>query len=175
MQLMPSSPLRDVALEIEQHVAESGWDQPPRLYALVSTKELLAKEPALVDEFDAADIRDDDALSSIEQDGIPSGADFESVLEQMMWPDLVVGCAAVVERIMLPPAAEIAMPDDPAEVEEYVADHPDRQEVRIVAAATRDGQSHSAVRARGDGDAELLEGPDLVPTLIGLLKQTLAD
>jgi hypothetical protein len=55
---------------------------------------------------------------------------------------------------------------------EAAAQHPDRQEVRLVAAVTRGGAVHSAVRGRHE-DAELLEGPDLVPGLVGLLRRTL--
>ena len=39
--------LASAVLEIEQHIATSGWDQPARLYALVPTAELVEKEPAL--------------------------------------------------------------------------------------------------------------------------------
>ena len=66
------------------------------------------------------------------------------------------------------------MPDDPDEMLMAAAAHPDRQEVRLIAAVTRDGAAHSAVRAREPDDAELLEGPDLVPGLIEQLRQTLA-
>jgi hypothetical protein len=54
-----------------------------------------------------------------------------------------------------------------------VADHPDRRDVRLVAAVTRDGARHSAVRAREPDDAPLLEGPDLVPGLLDTLSRTL--
>ncbi|MDX6278826.1 MAG: hypothetical protein QOJ72_2954, partial [Nocardioidaceae bacterium] len=84
------------------------------------------------------------------------------------------GCAAVIERIMLPPEAEESLPDDPDDLLAVVAVHPDRREVRLVAAVTRDGRAHSAVRAREPRDAELLEGPDLVPGLIEHLRRTLA-
>jgi len=175
MQLTPDPPLRQITLEIEAHVAETGWDQPPRLYALVPTSDLIAHEPALAAGLGVEGDIPDGSFTSVEQDPIPAGHGFEDALTEMMWPEQVVGCAAVVERIMLPPAAEEAMPEGPDDIERYVAEHPDRQEVRIVAAAIRDGQSHSTVRARMPEDAELLEGPDLVPTLIELLKQTLAD
>ena len=50
MQLMPDSPLRRAALEVEAHVAAEGWDQSPRLFALVPTADLIAHEPALADQ-----------------------------------------------------------------------------------------------------------------------------
>ena len=39
--------LAAAVLEIETHVADAGWDQPARLYALVDTVRLVAHEPAL--------------------------------------------------------------------------------------------------------------------------------
>jgi hypothetical protein len=88
----------------------------------------------------------------------------------------VVGCAAVVERLVLPPAADGQIPDDPAEAAEFAREHPDRQEVRIVAGVTRHGASYCAVRLRAhDEDASVMGGPDLVPSLLALLRATLED
>lgn len=168
MQLMPDSPLRRAALEVEAHVATQGWDQPPRLFALVSSAELAAAEPALADQ-----LGDLDGFTSIEQE-LPATQVLEDLLPGIEWPAAVDGCAAVIERIMLPPEAEDALPDDPAAMIEAAVQHPDRREVRLVAAVTRDGRAHSAVRARHPHDAELLEGPDLVPGLIEHLRRTLA-
>lgn len=170
MQLMPDSPLRRAALEMEAYVASDGWDQAPRLFALVPTADLVSQQPDLADELG------DDAgeLTLIEQDGVPADRPLEDLLVEIAWPDSVLGCAAVLERIMLPPEAEEGLPDDPDEMMMAAAAHPDRQEVRLVAAVTRDGSAHSAVRARQPDDAELLEGPDLVPGLVEQLRQTLA-
>ena len=170
MQLMPDSPLRRATLEVESHVGAQGWDQAPRLFALVPTAELVAREPALADQL--AD--DPGGITPVEQDGIPADRSLEDVLLDITWPDTVAGCAAVIERIMLPPEAEESLPDDPDDLLAVVAAHPDRREVRLVAAVTRDGRAHSAVRAREPLDAELLEGPDLVPGLIEHLRRTLA-
>ena len=170
MQLMPDSPLRRATLEVESHVGAQGWDQPPRLFALVPTAELAAREPAL-----AAQLADDpEGITPVEQDGIPADRSLEDVLIDITWPATVAGCAAVIERIMLPPEAEDSLPDDPDELLAAAAAHPDRREVRLVAAVTRDGRAHSAVRAREPDNAELLEGPDLVPGLIEHLRRTLA-
>jgi hypothetical protein len=170
MQLMPDSPLRRATLEVESHVGAQGWDQPPRLFALVPTAELAIREPALAAQLDG----DPDGITPVEQDGVPADRSLEDVLLDITWPDTVAGCAAVIERIMLPPEAEDALPDDPDELAAVAAAHPDRREVRLVAAVTRDGRAHSAVRARDPHDAELLEGPDLVPGLIEHLRRTLA-
>ncbi|MDQ3155431.1 MAG: PPA1309 family protein [Actinomycetota bacterium] len=175
MQLMPDSPLRQVALEIEAHVADAGWDQAPRLYALVPTADLLTQEPALAQTMGIDAESATDSLTSIEQEPLPVDRSLEDALAEMMWPDQVIGCAAVIERIMLPPEVEDELPDDADALLEFVASHPARQEVRLVAAVTRDGTVHSAVRARIPEDSALLEGPDLVPGLIAQLQQTLAD
>lgn len=168
MQLMPDSPLRQAALEVESHVGSEGWDQAPRLFALVPTADLIAAEPGLAEQLSD----DHDGYTPIEQE-LPAGRELEDLLTEIEWPDAVTGCAAVIERIMLPPEAEESLPDDPEAIVEVAASHPDRREVRLVAAVTRDGQAHSAVRAKDPDDAVLLEGPDLVPGLIEHLRRTL--
>jgi len=168
MQLMPDSPLRQAALEVESHVAAEGWDQPPRLFALVPTADLIAHEPGLADQLSA----DPDSITPVEQE-LDRDRELEDLLTEIEWPDAVVGCAAVIERIMLPPEAEASLPDDPDALVAAAASHPDRREVRLVAAVIRGGQAHSAVRGREPLDAELLEGPDLVPGLIEHLRDTL--
>jgi hypothetical protein len=66
------------------------------------------------------------------------------------------------------------MPEDPAEAEEFAASHPDRQEVRIVAGATREGATYCALRLKAhDDDMSVVESPDLVPALLQLLLGTL--
>ncbi|AWB94185.1 hypothetical protein C3E78_13520 [Aeromicrobium chenweiae] len=165
---MPDSPLRQAALEVESHVGSQGWDQPPRLFALVPTADLIAAEPGLADQLSD----DPDSITPIEQE-LPEGRELEDLLTEIEWPDAVTGCAAVIERIMLPPEAEESLPDDPDAIVEAAINHPDRREVRLVAAVMRDGRSHSAVRAKDPADAELLEGPDLVPGLIEHLRSTL--
>jgi hypothetical protein len=168
MQLMPDSPLRRAALEVETHVGAQGWDQGPRLFALVRTADLAAAEPGLAQQLDS----DSDEITAIEQE-LPPGSELESLLTEISWPASVHGCAAVIERIMLSPEAEESLPDDPDALVEAAASHPDRQEVRLVAAVLRSGQAHSAVRAKQPHDAALLEGPDLVPGLIEHLRNTL--
>jgi hypothetical protein len=157
-------------LEIEHHAARAGWDQPARLFALVETAHLVQREPHL------ADSLGEGALTSIEQEGLASGTPLEDQLTGITWPEAVHGCAAMVERFVLPPDVEATLPDDPEQAAAYVSEHPDRQEVRIVAAATRTGASYCALRLRAhDDDASVLTGPDLVPGLLGLVRATLED
>jgi hypothetical protein len=166
--------LRAAVLEIDAHVSAGGWDQPARLYALVPTSDLLAREPAVaaamgIDEAGAAG-----SLTPVEQDALPEDRSLEKVLEQIMWPAEVFGCAAVVERLVLPPSADADIPADPVAAEEYAASHPERQEVRIVAAANREGATHCAIRLKShDDDQSVVESPDLVPALLELLLGTL--
>ena len=86
----------------------------------------------------------------------------------------MTGCAAVVERLVLPPDADDAIPDDPAAAAAYASEHPDRQEVRMVVGVTRAGATYCALRLRAhDDDQSVVGGADLVPELITLLGATL--
>ena len=61
-----------------------------------------------------------------------------------------------------------------SEVEAFLAAHPERQEVRIVAGATRERTTYCALRLRAhDDDQSVVGGADLVPELIALLGATL--
>lgn len=172
------SGLRRAVLEIDAALASEGWDQPARLYALVDTGRLLQREPALADrlglEPDVAG-QPADGLTAVEQETLPADRALEDVLAGIEWPVDVDGCAAAVERVVLPPSAEEALPDDPVALRTYAAEHPDRHEVRIVAAALRDGRAHCTLRIRGHGDRDLLEGADLVPGLVALVADTLTE
>lgn len=169
----PDSALRRVTLEIERHAASAGWDLTPRLFALVPTAQLVRSEPALAEQLRVDLDADPDGLTSVEQESLPAHETLEDVLPRIAWPETVAGCAAVLERVMLPPHAETELPADPAEMLRFVAEHPERSEVRIVAAVTRSGERHSVVRGRHPDDAPLLEGPDLVPGLLTHLSDTL--
>ena len=166
--------LRAAVHEIETHAAEAGWDQPARLYALVPTSDLIAREPALAARMGLDEASAAGSLTPVEQDDVPADKALESVLERIMWPAEVFGCAAVVERLVLPPDADQQLPQDPRSAEQYAAEHPDRHEVRIVAGATREGSTYCALRMRDHDDAlSVLESPNLVPALLELLLSTL--
>lgn len=166
------SGLRRATLEIDATLTGSGWDQPPRLYALVDTGRLLAQEPSLASTLGLSD--EGGGFTAVEQEPLTAEQSFEEVLAEIEWPPEVDGCAAAVERLVLPPSAEESLPDDSDQMREYAARHPDRQEVRIVAAVLRDGTAHCALRVRGhDAPQDLVEGPALVPGLVRLLADTL--
>lgn len=163
------------AVEIERHAAEAGWDQPARMYALVPTDDLLAQEPDLAVRL-ALDPGRAAALTPVEQDPLPDDRPLDEVLGAIAWPPTVVGCAVVVERLVLPPAAEAQLPDDPSEARRWAQQHPQRQEVRIVAAVLRDGHSEAVVRVRGHDDpTDLLTGAEVAPGLVEALALTFED
>jgi hypothetical protein len=166
--------LAAAVLEIESHIAESGWDQPGRLFALVPTADLVRLEPALASAMGLDDASAEGSLTPIEQDQLPAEDRLEEALQSIAWPPEVSGCAAVVERLVLPPEADATLPDNPTDAELYAREHPERQEVRIVAGVTRAGASYCALRLRAhDDDQSVVGGSDLVPGLIALLGATL--
>lgn len=156
--------------EIERHVAADGLGQPARLFALVRTDELIAAEPSLAAHLDA---RLPDSLTSIEQEDFHAGADLATALGRLSWPSTVTGCAMAVERLFLPSALEVEIPHDDAAAERFVAEHPQREEVRVVVGVLRDGTRHGLARLASNPD-ELLAAPDLVPGLAQSLATTLS-
>lgn len=166
--------LAAAVLEIENHVAGAGWHGQARLFALVPTRDLVAREPELAERMDLyADA--EGSFTPIEQELDPVRP-LEQVLEEIAWPEGVSGCAAVVERLVLPPSADGHVPDEADAAAAYAADHPERQEVRIVAGATRAGATYCALRLRAHDDPmSVVGGPDLVPQLLELLRSTLEE
>jgi len=168
--------LAAAVLEIESHIADGGWDQPARLYALVDTAALVDREPALAAAMGLDSSSAMGSLTPVEQDQLAADRPLETVLESIVWPPDVAGCAAVVERLVLPPDADNQIPDDRVGAEEFAREHPDRQEVRIVAGATRAGSTYCALRLRAhDDDQSVVGGADLVPGLLALLGATLEE
>ncbi|MEU0250796.1 PPA1309 family protein [Streptomyces sp. NPDC006235] len=172
---MAASPLTRAVLEIDEYVSGLGWDQPARLFALVDTARLRAEQPSLADRLGLDDAAENPGLTPIEQDEVPTGKPLDEFLATIAWPDAVAGCALAVERLMLPPSAEAQVPSglDEAALTKWVADHPDRQEVRMTVAVLRDGTRESALRLREkDSPTEVLTGSDLVPGLAEALAAT---
>ncbi|MEU5097371.1 PPA1309 family protein [Streptomyces sp. NPDC020996] len=175
---MAASPLTRAVLEIDEYASGLGWDQPARLFALVDTARLRAEEPALAAQLGLEDEPETTGLTPIEQDEIPAGRPLDEFLGTIAWPDAVAGCALTVERLMLPPSAEASVPQDLDEkrLARWVAEHPERQEVRMTVAVLRDGARESALRLREkDSPTEVLTGSDLVPGLAQALAATFED
>ncbi|MFJ5775865.1 PPA1309 family protein [Streptomyces sp. NPDC093094] len=175
---MAANPLTRAVLEIDEYASGLGWDQPARLFALVDTARLRTQEPALAAQLGLADESETTGLTPIEQDEIPTDKALDEFLGTIAWPDAVVGCALTVERLMLPPSAEAQVPQNlsDARLAKWVAEHPERQEVRMTVAVLRDGTRESAVRLREkDTPTEVLTGPELVPGLAQALTATFED
>ncbi|MCE7082516.1 PPA1309 family protein [Streptomyces sp. ST2-7A] len=183
-------PLTRALLEIDAYTSGLGWDGPARLFALVDTDRLRTEEPELAERLG---LEDDDregtpdgapeaggtSLTPIEQDELPPDAPLDEFLAGIAWPDAVAGCALCVERLMLPPSAEAEIPEELRHEENvdaltrWVAEHPQRQEVRMTVGVLRDGERESALRLRSrDAGTEVMTGPDLVPGLTEALAAT---
>jgi hypothetical protein len=177
-----TAPLTRAVLEIDSYVAGLGWDRPARLFALVDTAQLRSQEPSLADRIGLEASQPEPlggSFTPVEQEELPADAALDEFLATIAWPDAVAGCALTVERLMLPPAAERDIPaelqgeENAAELSRWVAEHPDRQEVRMTVAVLRDGEREAAIRLRAkDSDTEVLTGRDLVPGLAGALAAT---
>ena len=166
--------LSAVAREVEDFVSTAGWDQPPQLFALVPTAELVEAQPELAAQVDAGAF-----LTPVAQDQLPN-EDLAEALAEIMWPDAVQGCAISQEIVVLPPDAEDTLPageqtGDTDALRRIAAEHPRRREARLVAAVLRDGTAACVLRVRateGDDD-EIVEHPELAPNLTDALLDTL--
>ncbi|MGH3435621.1 MAG: PPA1309 family protein [Sciscionella sp.] len=168
------NPLPPLAREVEDFVSSGGWDQPPQLFALVATRELLARQPELTDQLDAAS-----ALTPVAQESLPSD-DLAEALAEISWPDTVSGCALSQEIVVLPPDAEdevLAPGEDSERMRKVAAEHPQRREARLVAAVLRDGGCACVLRLRATEEhpEEIVEHPELAPNLTDVLLRTLRD
>lgn len=168
-----ASALLSVVAEVEGHVAEAGWDQPPQLFALVETEELLRAEPQLATTLGLVAGRPG-GLTPVAQESLGDGP-LDEALARLSFGPQVLGAVLAHEVLVLPPTAEAAVAelDDPVAA---AADHPERREVRMVVGVVRDGTRECLLRLRGrDGAAdERVGGPDLAPALAEALLATLA-
>jgi hypothetical protein len=178
-----STALPGAVREVEDFLAESGWGQPPQLFALVPTAELLAAEPAL-----AESLPEGGGLTPIAQDPVDEG-DLAEALERIFWPDGVSGCALAQDIVVLPPDAEADLDravaesgtDEGASGERdqlalrFAHSHPDRRDARLVVGVLRAGGHCCLMRIRGREDEpdELVEHPDLAPNMVAALLRTL--
>jgi hypothetical protein len=156
--------------EVEEFVADAGWDRPPQLFALVRTEELAEAEPSLAAGLGGSE------FTPIAQDALPD-ADLERALAQVSWPPAVSGCVLVQEIVVLPPSAGEALSQDPTTAAAQASTHPDRTEARLVAGVLRDGRRACLLRVRADlpdgGQIPLVRGAQLAPNLLDSLALTL--
>lgn len=182
---MPA-PARQAALarcvvEIEEHVAQRGWDAAVGVFALVRTAGALAADPRLAELLDRSAREraavDPESLTAIEQEELPASTDLDDLLGQLAWPHTVDGVALSVEHIIVPPAAEKEAVSiaDAQERLAFLTSHPGRDEVRMVVGVLRGGPSWCALRTRShDTPGQVVQGPDVVPGLVEALRATLA-
>jgi hypothetical protein len=162
--------------EVDRHLAEGGWDQPTRLYALVRTSDLLASEPHLSQTLGLPATPGGDSLTAVEQESPPTGTPLDEWLAEIGWPAEVAGCALSQEVLTLPPSVEAELPAD-ADAVAWAASHPLRREVRMLVGVLRDGSRTATLRVRGvaDNSDDVVSGDDLVPRLAEALAATLLD
>lgn len=170
--------LASEVLALEQHVAVAGWDAPIRVFALVRTAEALEQTPTLAQEIPAEAVAnaqsDPHALLAIEQEGLPESPNLETLLAQLAWPDTVHGVALAVEQFVVPPAAREGLSPDPDTQVQELLDHPDRDDVRIVAGVLRSGERWCALRYRShDSPEQVAQSSNAVPGLLDALAATL--
>ncbi|QGK68945.1 hypothetical protein GIY23_04790 [Allosaccharopolyspora coralli] len=166
------SSLASAIREIEQFVGSAGWDQPAQMFALVPTEQLLSTQPELADQLGEAT-----ELTPIAQESLPS-EDLGEALSRISWPEQVAGCALVQEIVVLPPEAESDLPEDPEQAREVAAEHPHRQEARLVAGVLRTEEEACLMRLRTPGDdgaGDLVEDRTLAPNLLRALHGTFAE
>ncbi|MDU1051043.1 MAG: PPA1309 family protein [Varibaculum cambriense] len=170
--------LRLAVSSLEKDVAQLGWDQSPSLFALVPTKEIFPQleaemEPTQAEQLRAALSENPQHLTAVLQDHLPP-ADLMETLGHLVFGEDVAGVAVAMERFLVSPQADAEAPTDPKEREKFLLAHPSRQDVRIVAATTRDGNTWCASRARSeDSDDMVAQGDNIVPELLEVLKAML--
>ncbi|WP_300681936.1 PPA1309 family protein [Nocardioides sp.] len=157
----PDAALSDVVMELEAHAAQSGWDRPATLYALVDTAAFAAAQPSLASllGLEPGQI-EPGSLTPIEQDHFDEP--LEQVLPTIAFDDNVVGIAVVVER--------------PAEAGVPTAEGGEQEHMRVIAGVTRAGSAYCAARSRvHDRPEAVVTGDDLVPALVDLLRAVLEE
>lgn len=170
--------LRLAVSSLEKDVAQLGWDQSPSLFALVPTQAIFPQleaemEPTQAEQLRAALSENPQHLTAVLQDHLPP-ADLMETLAHLVFGEDVGGVAVAMERFLVSPQADAEAPTDPKEREKFLLAHPSRQDVRIVAAATRDGNTWCASRARSeDSDDMVAQGDNIVPELLEVLKAML--
>jgi len=163
----PSAVLHSVVAEVEGHLAEAGWDQPPQLFALVDTEELLRAEPQLARTMGILAPRPGH-LTPIAQEPLGEGP-LDEELASVVFGTEVLGVVLAHEVLVLPPSAEAALAHDAAAA---AATHPARREVRMAVGVLRDGSRECVLRLRAQAEGEpdeQLSGGDLAPALADAL------
>jgi hypothetical protein len=150
--------LEQTVRDLDAHVAQDGWDQPTRLFAVAETRALLEREPALAGQLSGS--AEASPWTTIEQEGLPSHDDLDGLLGPISWPETVDGAAVSAERVMVSP--------------DTAPGRQTRHELRATMAVLRDGSRCTVLRLREHDDADaVIVGEDLISGLGDLLMHTL--
>ncbi|WP_227996198.1 PPA1309 family protein [Nocardia australiensis] len=175
--------------EVAEFVDAEGWGNPPQMFALVPTADLVAAEPSLIDQLDEGNELTPIAQESFPEDVTGGSMALDEFLATTTWPDAVQGCVLVQEIVVLPPDAESTLDDAlaPLLADHDAADaaaraaaeaHPERREARLFAAVLRAGTSLALLQVRPEddadefGDLDLRTYPNLAPNVIDALHHT---
>ncbi|MFF0543131.1 PPA1309 family protein [Nocardia thailandica] len=178
--------------EVIEFADAEGWGNPPQMFALVPTADLVAAEPTLLDQ-----LEDGSELTPIAQEAFPDDITggsmaLDEFLATTTWPETVHGCVLVQEIVVLPPDAETDLDEAlvPLLADADAADaagraaahaHPGRRDARLIAGALRSGESLALLQIRPEddaddfGDLDLRTYPNLASGLVEALHHTLAD
>ena len=169
--------LAAAVLEIEGHVAGTGWDQPARLYSLVETARIVAREPALARAMGLDEAAAAGSLTPVEQDQLRPDQPLEQVLETITLARRrgrvrrgrrAAGAAARRRRA--------GRPTTPPRPSASPGSTPGGTRCGSWPGATRAGSTYCALRLREhDDDQSVVAGIDLVPALLQLLRVTLEE
>ncbi|MET8649598.1 PPA1309 family protein [Nocardia aurea] len=174
--------------EVAEFADAEGWGNPPQMFALVPTTDLVAAEPGLIDQLDQGNELTPIAQEAFPEDITGGSMALDEFLATTTWPPAVQGCVLVQEIVVLPPDAESTLDDalaplladhDAADAAARAAaeSHPERREARLLAAVLRDGASLCLLQLRPEDDDEfadldLLTYPNLAPNLVEALHNT---
>ncbi|WP_216909631.1 PPA1309 family protein [Nocardia sp. NBC_01377] len=174
--------------EVAEFADAEGWGNPPQMFALVPTTDLVAAEPGLIDQLDQGNELTPIAQEAFPEDITGGSMALDEFLATTTWPPAVQGCVLVQEIVVLPPDAESTLDDalaplladhDAADAAARAAaeSHPERREARLLAAVLREGASLCLLQLRPEDDEEfadldLLTYPNLAPNLVEALHNT---
>lgn len=165
-------PLEAPLREIEAQVAADGWDQPVRLFAMFDTHRLLVEQPELKASLGDGDLA---PITSVEQD-VPDHDDLTDLFAHLGWANSVHGVAVVAERIVIPSASERELPADMQRARALAQGDPRAHDLRVAAAATREGDHLCLLRWRDhDDDNLLVVGTNVMTQLTDLLIASLEE
>ena len=169
------TPLQAVVGEVEGHVAEAGWDQPPQLFALVPTEALLAAEPQLARTMGLV-AGDPSSLTPVAQEPLGDGP-LDERLATLVFGDEVLGVVLAHEVVVLPPCRRGGAGRGRATRRPWPRSTPSgaRCGWSSASCATAARPACCGCAARRREQDERVTGQDLAPGLVAALQATLEE